>query len=129
MVGAVQNFTLRLGPYDVGGLLAAFTKLRDRVLANIDRVQEKQELREKQELGEERGKLQTSLVRQCSLEELRSMLHGAFAFKYANRDERNKVMKDLDALTENMTDDEKKHYYAAAILREGAIQGIGHVWR
>lgn len=122
MVGLVQNFTLKLGAYDIGGLLKVFSGLRDRVLDNANlRVKDK----EKNILTREKSRqreVQMKLEAQHSLQELKQILHGAFAYANFAVTKRDEEMKKLEQLTQGHTDKYNEPYYAAKIIYIGGIE-------
>lgn len=122
MVGLIQNFTLKLGAYDVGGLLKVFGGLRDRVLKNAeDRAKEKEMSILRAKKSRER-EVQMNLEERYSLEALVKILYSAFAYANISGKEREKEMEKLGEQAEGLTDEHKKPFYAAKIIHIGGIE-------
>jgi len=122
MVGLIQNFTLKLGAYDVGGLLKVFGGLRDQVLKNAeDRAKEK-EMNALRENKSRQREVQMNLEAHNSLQALVKMLYSAFAYANISKKELEEEMQKLEEQTEGITDEHKKSFYAAKIIHIGGIE-------
>jgi hypothetical protein len=120
MIGLIQNFTLRLGDHDIGGFLRLFGTLRSNAIKEIATRQKSIQKEAKKKVENEKRELQVKLET-LSLQELERNLHSCYASAFSKAEDKTIAMSKLENLTNGLSEENKKPYYAIEIVRSGGI--------